>query len=525
MLINIKITVIIIFLLLSSFSGCTLLPFFDETEFLLNSSTVVDDDGFTSLSLSFNASDKITLKLLGPNRNVLFLEDYYKGADDEIIPIDEYRKTPSSGTYYLKVYDTDEKKIFENELTFSGQNLSIIKVTEHWWLNDNVYYLVGLTLNVRNIGDLPAYPHLATVKVGDKEASGFILPSVILPYQSKNVNCFVYLDDISPESSNMEISLKNSDGEILGDTITTTQPSENIADLRYSWKYKGYDNTLVLPDVDFLYDYYSSLERLVLEDYAVYIFDVYDDKYIDWVAERLLALTDKSANVDVINFAASFIQSLTYAEDDENDPTCEYPRYPIEMLKDSQGDCEDKAMLTAALLDSIGYNVSLIRLPNHMAVGVHLDENLSSIEYFVEGYYYLETTRNNWDLGRVPEEYKDITNVTVHSVSSRCILMHSWRNATRFSGSDGSDYVKIKIFVENLGRKTAYNFEIQGAFYNQNDVSFNKETTSISLLDAGEKKLVELKINVPQGISTTLKTKIYLDNEMVHEKESSSSFP
>jgi len=263
----------------------------------------------------------------------------------------------------------------------------------------------------------------------------------------------------------------------------------------------------------------------VLEDYAAYIFDVYDDQYIDLVAERLLALTDASDGVGIINFAASFIQSLKYAKDDENDPTYEYPRYPMETVKDSQGDCEDKAMLTASLLDSMGYNVSLLRLPNHMAVGVHLDENLSNYDHYAEEYYYLETTRDRWDLGRVPEEYEDIINVTVHSISSRPILIHSWKNATRFSGSDGLDYVKIKILIENLGRGNANNFEIRGAFYNQNGIGFNKETTWIASLVAGKKKVVDLQINVPQGISTTLKTQIYLNDQMVHEKESTSSFP
>ncbi len=525
MLINTKITVIIIFLLLSCFSGCTLLSFFDETEFLLNSSTIVDDDGFTSLALSFNASDKITLKLLSPDRNVLFLEEYYKGDHMENILLDQYKTSPSSGVYYLKAYDTNEKKIFENELFFSDQNLTITKVVAKRWSHDEIYYLVGLTITLKNFGDLPAYPHSTTIKVGDKEASGFILPIVILPHQSKNVDCFVYLDDIPIDNYNLELSVKNSDEEILADTTQTINSFKNMPDLEYRWEYKGYDNTLVLPDVDFLYDYYRSLERLVLEDYAVYIFDEYDDKYIDWVAERLLVLTDKSDDVDVINFAASFIQSLTYAEDDENDPTCEYPRYPIEMLKDTQGDCEDKAILTAALLDSIGYNVSLIRLPNHMAVGVHLDEDLPVFEYYTDEYYFLETTQVSNSLGRIPEQYKEITNATIHPISSRSVLLHGWKNATRFSGSDGSDYVKLKILIENLGRKAAYHFEIQGAFYNQNGISFNKETTSISLLVAGEKKVVELKINVPQDIPTVLKTKIYLDNEMVHEKESSSSFP
>ena len=523
MLKNAKVTVIIIFMLLSSFSGCTLLSFFEETEFLLHSSNIADDEGFTSLFLSFNTTDKITLKLLGPNRNILFLEEYYKGAHDEVISLGDYRKTPSSGTYYLKVYDDNEKKIFENELFFTAQNLTITKIIEKWWFYDETYFLVGLTITLKNLGGFPTYPHSATVKVDNKESSGFILPSVILPHQSKNVDCFIYLDDVSTDNSLLELSVKSSDGVIIADTTQTSHSSKNINDLEYSWEYNG-DNTLILPDIDFLYDYYSSLERLVIEDYTAYVFDVYDDQYIDLVAERLLALTDASDNVDIINFAASFIQSLEYAEDDENDPTCEYPRYPVEMLKDAQGDCEDKAMLTATLLDNMDYDVSLIRLPNHMAVGVHLDENLSEYEYYADGYYFLETTRFH-DLGDVPNQYKDILNATVYPVSSRPILVHNWKNATRISSSDGLDYVKIKILIENLGRKTAKNFEVKGAFFNQNGISFNAEAVLVSSLAVGDKKVVELKINVPQSFPSTLKTQIYLDNKMVHEKESSSVFP
>ena len=391
------------------------------------------------------------------------------------------------------------------------------------WSFNEIYYLVGLVITVKNLGDLPVYPHSTTVKLDNKEASGFILPSVILPQQSKNVDCFVYIDDIPIDNYILELSVKNSDEEILAYNTQTINSFKNIPDLEYSWKNNRYN--LILPDVDFLYDYYSSLERLVLEDYAVYIFDVYDDQYIELVVNQLLALTDITDNVGKINFAASFVQSLEYAEDDKNDLTYEYPRYPVEMLKDAQGDCEDKAMLTAALLDHMDYNVSLIRLPNHMAVGVHLDENLPAYNYYVEEFYYLETTKNSWDLGRIPEDYKDLTNISFHPISYRPILVHSWNNATRFSSSDGSDYVNLNILVENLGRNDAYNFEIKGTFYNQNNVGFNKETASIFSLNAGEKKVVEMKINVPKAFSTNLKTQIYVDNEMVHEKESSSSFP
>ncbi len=64
----------------------------------------------------------------------------------------------------------------------------------------------------------------------------------------------------------------------------------------------------------------------------------------------------------------------------------------LETLHDKQGDCEDKAILTAALLENLGYNVSLLRLPQHMAVGVHLNETIPLYSYYIDEYYFLETT-------------------------------------------------------------------------------------------------------------------------------------
>ena len=96
MLRNIKITGIVALILLSLFSGCTLFSFFEETKFNLISSVLTDDEGFTSLLLHFNPTDQITLKLLGPEENVLFLEEYYQ-EDNESIPLEDYRTTPSPG--------------------------------------------------------------------------------------------------------------------------------------------------------------------------------------------------------------------------------------------------------------------------------------------------------------------------------------------------------------------------------------------------------------------------------------------
>lgn len=74
------------------------------------------------------------------------------------------------------------------------------------------------------------------------------------------------------------------------------------------------------------------------------------------------------------------------------------------------GDCEDKAILLAALLRSLGYRTALLVFkgdPGHMAVGVDCPDCWGSY-YLKDGvkYFYLETTGPGWYVGEVPEEYR-----------------------------------------------------------------------------------------------------------------------
>ena len=509
--------------MINSFSGCMI---FQTTTFSLISSEVYDDDGFASLLLDFNVSDVVTLKLYGPNADMLLSEIFYRGTSHTSVSLTSHQTNPLPGTYILNAYDKNNKNIFRKEFLFEGKNLSISNVVEKWsnekvWSDE--YSLVGLNITVTNHGDLPAYIYKANVVIDSEISSALLLPNVILPKHSGTICCFVYIKDISSEEHVLKLSLENSKGDILANTSYSTTPIENVSNLEYKWRYNVM-NYISLPDPKCLYEYYSNSDRLILEDYAAYVFDIYDDLYLDMVVEKFLYLFDTLADVATINAVASFIQDMQYVEDDPEDPDCEYPRYPIEMLKDEKGDCEDKAILTAAILDRMGYNVSLLLLPNHMAVGVNLDEEASTYDYYIKEYYYLETTRTNWILGRVPSEYSDISDVTVYPISPRSILTHSWKNATRYTSSDGNDFVKMKIIVKNLGRNEAKNIKINGAFFADYGMSYNQEVAMISSLSAGEKQEVKLEIEVPQGISTILKTHIYLNNKMVDEKESTSSF-
>lgn len=512
-----KIFFVIIILLISSFSGCTL---FQSTELKLISSDILDNDGFVTAEIKFNASNQLNLKLIDSKGVELFSQEYLKGTHTALVYLDEYRETPPLGSYKLKAYDDNGNVIYEDEYIFTSKNVVIMEILDYWWLEDK-YSLVGLNIALKNKGDLPIYPYEVEVKIDGRQSSGFILPTVILPLQTKNVYSLIYLEDILFNNNVLKISIKNSEEEIIAQKEYDVIPSQNLNELKFSWRYLG-NNNLVIPDIDFLYDYYKDQDRFESSDYAAYVFDPYDDRFIDVIANKLKSSMGTSTDVSIINSIASFVQNLDYEEDITD---CDYPRFPIETLKDNKGDCEDKAILAASILESMGYNVSLIQLPKHVAVGVNLDEDVLSSDYYIDEYYYLETSSRNWYLGKVPPEHSDQTDITVYSLLSRPIIVHSWKNATRYSETDGSDYVKMIIIVKNLGTKTAYNLDIWGAFYQDNGLYYNLETTSLDAISKLKKEIVRLTMDVPKDVLTKLKTQILQNDITLHERESSSYFP
>jgi len=85
--------------------------------------------------------------------------------------------------------------------------------------------------------------------------------------------------------------------------------------------------------------------------------------------------------------------------------SAEYPKYPVEMLVDGRGDCEDAAILMAGLLDALGYDTVLLRYSDHMALGIRMNEfnpyyARYTPRYFAYGgqhYYYVEGTDFDWE--------------------------------------------------------------------------------------------------------------------------------
>ena len=506
-------------------------PLIFGTKFtLLENYNVYDDNGFPSLSIKFTCSGTVNLKIIGPDSKLIDSDFFFKGDHNIFLRMAEYRHTSKSGQYILRVCDNDDREIFTEKIYFKGSELTILSCEQKWYKETriNSYSLFGLKLYVQNSGDIPVYPYEFITIIDSEKISALALPCVIMPKESEYVECFLYRK-YEPKSSFFSLDLKDIDNNILTSEPILKNVVDNVHIKQFTWNNNRYKATI--PISDYLFNYYSNLDRINNEDYSLYVFDLFDNLYMDIVTDYIMVGLGSASDVEKINYAASFVQYLEYKKDSEINDSYEYPNYPIESLfNDNIGrDCEDKAILTACILQTLGYKVALLRFPNHMAVGVNLSKNaIPQYQYYVDNYYFLETTTEGKTCGFVPNEYKDlVSDVTIYPIESRALLIHHWENSaiTIYSNTERGDFVKVKVVVENLGSIDPEDFKVEAAFYTSSGVKMNYESVIISSLDPFMKKEVTISVNIPKNLTTWFKTRIYIDNEVVDEKESVSSFP
>jgi hypothetical protein len=123
------------------------------------------------------------------------------------------------------------------------------------------------------------------------------------------------------------------------------------------------------------------------------------------LAGQLAKMGYKYGTYSEVSFILSFVQqNVKYKSDLETTGQEEYPRYPVETLADKVGDCEDSAILAAAILKCLGYEVALFLMPGHCALGVAGAEGMAgfSKKYGDYNYYYCEMTAAGWIFGEKP---------------------------------------------------------------------------------------------------------------------------
>ena len=211
--------IVIVFTILSIslFSGCTIFDLFGP-RFSLDSYSICDDSGFPSLLVSFSCKDSIWIKIFDTNNEVVSKDFFVVGTHNSTLHLDSYMKTISQGKYKLKVYNNDGEKIFEKTISLGGPILSIDTCDQLWWKRDEWkggYSFVGMNIKLENNGDVPVYPYSAEAIFDSQTYSGYVLPSVIMPNESKVVSCFIYKED-TPENSKFSVAVKDIDGNTLG---------------------------------------------------------------------------------------------------------------------------------------------------------------------------------------------------------------------------------------------------------------------------------------------------------------------
>jgi len=198
---------------------------------------------------------------------------------------------------------------------------------------------------------------------------------------------------------------------------SSLDPEENefneLYNKKYSWTYNSTSYRVAVDIRPEVYKKYKEKKRVDYDLWArEYVVNGFSGE-IKLLAQKLLQAGKPNSSYDEVAFVLAFTQEMvTYENDHAYYPNAikegEYPKYPIETMVEESGDCEDSAILVAALLNIMGYKAALIFLTGHCALGVGGVDDIpgSYIEHDKTKYYYCETTGSGWKIGQLPENYE-----------------------------------------------------------------------------------------------------------------------
>ena len=169
----------------------------------------------------------------------------------------------------------------------------------------------------------------------------------------------------------------------------------------FTWVYKEVEWHYNAKISEGIYTFYKNKPHDWTSNYANYALSDQDRPFLQDMANQFkqVGANNGFSQYDDAMIVAIFVQSLPYKDDLNSTGQAEYPRYPLETIVDNGGDCEDKAILASALLHEMGYDVVLLKFPDHMAVGVDLPEGVSLPDNEPPAYYdYLASDIIIWRL-------------------------------------------------------------------------------------------------------------------------------
>jgi hypothetical protein len=266
-----------------------------------------------------------------------------------------------------------------------------------------------------------------------------------------------------------------------------------------------------------LYEDYASRPRPPTRNYTVYATDEGDSEIVEDLASALqgyaetLDLTEQES----IHFIATFVQHLAYTSDSETTGFDDYARYPVETLVEEGGDCEDTSILLGKVLTTLGYDVVMVRLPAHMALGVAEGRGFCGTyyPYHDEKYFYLETTGEGGRLGIVPEEYEGQA-AYIFPFTPQPVITHTWH------GQRGRSTYELHVTVKNEGTAAASGLSILAGFDAGNEKLWNIAESDTFLLEQGDVIERDMTLTLPSERHTRVRVFILRDGKSVDKSQS-----
>jgi len=246
-----------------------------------------------------------------------------------------------------------------------------------------------------------------------------------------NWNSYIFAYDSVLETINKSTNASGEgDGTGWDGEMSFTFEPVDLREQRFQefiWDYDGEDFSITL---DLEYDTYSYFKNLNHDVGGVYDVDSYgrfstpNENYVVELAndlENMAVSEGYTTQLEKAEFVYAFVGDIQYQLDTDAMGEDDYPKYPIEMLWQASGDCEDAAILYISLIEAMGYDAmfvaglvkqsddedwgghawAVVHIPNHNGDGWYGPGSKSDIPfYFVEATAHhdgvSEIGRNPW---------------------------------------------------------------------------------------------------------------------------------
>ena len=131
---------------------------------------------------------------------------------------------------------------------------------------------------------------------------------------------------------------------------------------------------------------------------------------------RYIKITERLSDEEYLEYLVNFVQQIPYNSPEGN------TRFPVEVIYDGMGDCDEKSMLLMGLLEKSGYDTALLLFPKlgHAVCGIKIvpQGDVSFTTYSADDgrkYLYIEATTPYY-IGLYPESFAN-TDVLVIPLS------------------------------------------------------------------------------------------------------------